>query len=172
MDAVSLKNAFTKAHTAHSDAIFRFCLWKTSDRDIAIDITQDTFMRFWDEISKGNVIDNERALLYTIARRLVIDHYRKKKTESLDTANGSDDPFDIPDEGALGSIEIGTEARMIVEKMHVLDPVYRQPVYLRFVEGLSPKDIAEILSITPNLASVRIDRGLKELRKLIDPQNV
>lgn len=172
MDAASLKNAFAKAHTEHSDTIFRFCLWKTSDREIAVDITQDTFMRFWDEISKGSIVENERALLYTIARRLVIDHYRKKKSESLDTTTGTDDPFDIPDENALGTIEIGTEARIIIEKMHALDPVYRQPVYLRFVEGLTPKDIAEILSITPNLASVRIDRGLKELRKLIDPQNV
>lgn len=170
MDTNSLKKSFVEAHSAHSDALFRYCLWKTSDREIALDITQDTFMRFWDELSKETKIDNTRALLYTIARRLVIDHYRKKKSESLDAKQGSDDPFDIPDESSLGSIEISAEAKIIVEKMSALDPVYRQPVYLRFVEGLSPKEIAQILSITPNLASVRIDRGLKELRSLIDPK--
>ncbi len=170
MDTNSLKKSFVETHAAHSDAIFRYCLWKTSDREIALDITQDTFMRFWDELSKGERVDNARALLYTIARRLVIDHYRKKKTESLDSKQGSDDPFDIPDESSLESFEHGTEARIIVEKMGALDPVYKQPVYLRFVEGLSPKEIAQVLSITPNLASVRIDRGMKELRKLIDPQ--
>lgn len=173
MDKLPLKDLFIKTHNTHSDAIFRFCLWKVSDRETALDITQDTFMRLWDELSKGVTIDNEKALLYTIARRLVIDHYRKKKTVSLDSqAEQFDlDPFETPDENSLGQIETSSEARLIHDKIKILDPIYRQAVYLRFVEGLQPKEIAKILSISPNLAGVRIDRGLKELRKLIDPKN-
>lgn len=173
MDTVSLKNRFIQAHATHSDALFRYCLWKLSDRETALDITQESFMRLWDEMSNGNAVENERALLYTIARRLVIDHYRKKKSVSLESraALFDEDPFDAPDESMMGQTEISAEAKLVRDKMNELDPLYRQPVYLRFVEGLQPKEIADILGITANLAGVRIDRGLKELRKLIDPQN-
>ncbi|MEK7642161.1 MAG: sigma factor-like helix-turn-helix DNA-binding protein, partial [Patescibacteria group bacterium] len=39
-------------------------------------------------------------------------------------------------------------------------------VYLRFVEGLSPPEIAEIIGISTNATSVRITRGLEKLRTL------
>lgn len=173
MDTVSLKNRFIKAYETHSDALFRYCLWKLSDRETALDITQESFMRLWDEMVSGEKIENERALLYTIARRLVIDHYRKKKTISLEARAETfeEEPFDAPDESMIGQTELSSEARLVRDKLSQLLPEYRQPVYLRFIEGLQPKEIAEVLGISANLAGVRIDRGLKELRKLIDPKN-
>jgi RNA polymerase sigma-70 factor (ECF subfamily) len=170
MDHKALKIQFTKAYEAHSDAIFRYCLWKTSNRETALDITQETFMRLWDTLLKDPKVDHDKALVFTIARRLVIDHYRKKKTESLDASHGTDeDPFDAPDEKSLGVAELSSEARLVKEKIQKLEPDYRQAVYLRYVEELKPKEIADILGITPNLVSVRINRGLEILKQMIDP---
>jgi RNA polymerase sigma factor (sigma-70 family) len=63
----------------------------------------------------------------------------------------------------LGSA--GWQNEQILEKINDLDPTHRQPVYLRFVEGLSPPEIGEVLGISSNTASVRVNRGLNELRK-------
>ena len=68
----------------HSDSLFRYCLYKTSDREKALDLTQDAFMKTWEYIEEGNQVKNLKSLLFTIANNLIIDFYRKKKTLSLD----------------------------------------------------------------------------------------
>ena len=60
------------------DKIYRYCYFKTNHRETAEDITQETFLRFWE--SEGYQ-ESGQALryLYTIARNLCIDHYRRSK---------------------------------------------------------------------------------------------
>ncbi len=169
MGMESIHRSFKKHYDAYADPLFRFCLWRVSDRETALDLVQDTFMRYWDAIASGQRVDGEKALLFTIARRLVIDHYRKKKTLSLDDALEDADTTDIPDPSSFDLFESAAEGRRALETIQKLRPSPRQVVYLRFVEGLSPKEIAEVLGISPNAASVRIDRGLKELKGFLDP---
>lgn len=162
-----LKKTFEEIYNNESDAIFRFCSFKVSDREQALDITQETFLRLWNNMLEEKEIQNKKAFLFTVARHLVIDWYRKKKSLSLDamTQNGGDTAYDPPDEKSEGNTEIGAEGRYLIEKINDLNPTYRTPVYLRFVEDLSPGEIGKILGISANSASVRINRGLFELRK-------
>src|SRR5690606_23115332 len=87
----------------YSDAIFRFCLVKTSSRELAEDLVQETFMRYWQSLSSGKEMRNTRSLLYTIANHLVIDWYRKKRSLSLDALG--EDGFDPPEERMTTSEE-------------------------------------------------------------------
>lgn len=161
-----IKHKFEKTYESESDAIFRFCLVRVSNREQALDITQETFLRLWQSLIEGKDILNNRAFLFTVARRLIIDWYRKKKSISFNDMDYDDeDPqFDPPDESSR-SLFLGAEGRYLIDKINDLAPGYRQPIYLRFVEDLSPAEIAEILGISTNAASVRINRGLAELRK-------
>jgi RNA polymerase sigma-70 factor, ECF subfamily len=171
MDIEKLKQNFEKIYRKEADGVWRFCLWKTSNQEIAVDLTQETFMRFWDELAKGGLIKNDKAFLFTVARRLIIDWYRKKRAESLERLAESfdEDPFETPDEKTLGP-DLGAEARYIVEKIKNMHPSYRQAIYLRFVEGLDTKDIAEVLGVSSNIASTRIHRGMKELKEMVNPE--
>ncbi|HNW71738.1 MAG TPA: RNA polymerase sigma factor [Candidatus Paceibacterota bacterium] len=165
---VDVADTFKKVYEKESDAIFRFCFVRVSDREQALDITQETFMRLWKSLLDGKDILNDRAFLFTIAHRLVIDWYRKKKSLSLDKMMNDEkekkSSYDIADEKSLNT-ELGAEGRYLVKKIKELTPTYQDPVYLRFVEGMSPKDIGKILKISANAASVRINRGLEELRE-------
>lgn len=60
------------------DKIYRYCYFKLQKREIAEDITQETFLRF---LESSNYHNEGKALryLYTIARNLCIDEYRKKQ---------------------------------------------------------------------------------------------
>jgi DNA-directed RNA polymerase specialized sigma24 family protein len=84
---------------------------KVSSREIAQDLTQEVFMRFWQTLRDGEKAYNERALLYTIARHLVIDWYRKKKESSLDALDEqgiefrSNDHEDIEDESVMFALQ-------------------------------------------------------------------
>lgn len=162
---------FEKIYSSESDTIFRFCLVRVSNREQAQDITEETFLRLWQSLSLGKDILNERAFLFTVCHRLIIDWYRKKKSISLDGimhkdgGEGDEPGYDIVDEKTRGNLELGAEGRYLLTKINELTETYRHPVYLHFVEGLSPKEIGDILEISANAVSVRVNRGIVELRK-------
>lgn len=156
-------DTFQKIYDAWSDAIFRFCLTRTSNREQALDLTQETFLRLWQNIEKGEKIKSEKAFLFTISHRLIIDWYRKKKSISLDKMmENEENPFDPKDETNL---EISMEGKYLIENLDKLKSDYRDAIYLRFVEGLSPAEIGMITGTSTNAVSVRINRGLQELRE-------
>jgi len=166
----NMKHTFEKIYEKESDAIFRFCLMRVSDREQAIDITEEVFLRLWQNILKSEKILNERAFLFTVARNLIIDWYRKKKSipfRDMEDANSSEEEsgYDPSDDMTTNILETGAEGRYLLDKINELTDTYKQPVYLRFVEDLSPGEIGKILGISENAVSVRINRGLLELRK-------
>ena len=80
----NIADNFKNIYEDESDTIFRFCLIRVSNREQALDITQETFLRLWKNMQEGKTILNNKAFLFTIAHRLIIDWYRKKKSFSLD----------------------------------------------------------------------------------------
>lgn len=161
MKQEDLESVFMEAFDAYSNAIFRFCVVKVSDIERAEDMTQEVFTRFWKSLREEKDITNTRAFLYTIASNLAKDWYKRKKSESLDTH--LDNGF------APASKEIGpqiiSEYQEALAAMADMEERDREVLYLRFVEGLEPKQIAEVLGETANAISVRINRAMKKLRE-------
>ena len=163
-----LQTQFLSAYDAYNDAIFRFCLLKVSSREIAQDITQEVFMRYWQNLRKGEDFKNERAYLYTVARNLVIDWYRKKKESSLDAI--METGVDFRGDGPT-SITDHVEAAEVLEVIQQLDETDREVLLLRYVEGFSPKDIAQQIGESANVVSVRIHRALGKVQDLMHVQS-
>jgi len=161
MDHDEMKELFIAAYDTHASAIFRYCRLKVSSHEVAEDVTQETFARYWQQLRLGKDVANEKALLYRIARNLVIDWYRKKKEHSLDTL--TDAGLEFAD-GAHVDIEHKAEFNAVIKTINTLDEQTREALLLRFVEGLSPREIAEITGETPNVISVRINRGITKVR--------
>ncbi len=164
----SIEGVFAEIYSRESDAIFRFCLIRTSDREMALDFTQDTFMRFWNSLVLEKDIKNHRTFLFTIARNLIIDWYRKKKSYSLESmlesAAEGRSSFQLV---ATENVETEVEAEFLIRKIRELPEPYSNAVYLRCVEELKPREISEILGESANVISVRISRGLEQLRNLL-----
>lgn len=161
-----LEQKFLSIYEAEADSVFRYCLFRISNQEWATDLTQEVFMRFWDSLSSGKDIKNDRAFIFMIARNLVIDFYRKKKAVSLDEIleDNEDSMFLASDGKTKEDLLVSSEARFVMDKISSLSPDDQQMVYLRFVEDLKPKEIAEILEISPNAVSVRLIRLMDRLR--------
>ena len=76
---------FRDAFERYSDELFRHASMRLSDRERAVELTQDAFMRTWDYARKGGEVRELRPFLYQTLRHLIIDEYRKAKTNSLDS---------------------------------------------------------------------------------------
>lgn len=161
------KEQFTEIYEREVHALYRYVFLRISQKDEVLDIVQDTFMKFWLAMNKGAEIRSPRSFIFTIARNRIIDWYRKKKHYSLEEITETEEGmgFEIPDEELYRGMNLSAEAAVVLKAVDGLPPQYREAVYLRFVESLSPSEIAEVLGITANAASVRISRGMEELRK-------
>ncbi len=157
-----LEMTLLATYDAHADAIFRHCYFKTSDRELAQDMTQDVFLKTWSYLHQGRPILNMRAFLYRLADNLVIDWYRKRKSQSLDVLmDAGFEPIETDNK-----IEESAEVSLALAKLRELGEDDQKLITLRFVEGFSPREIGEIVGQNENVVSVRVHRALKKLRAL------
>ena len=154
---------FIKAYDEFSDAIFRHCFFKLSDRELAKDVLQDVFMRTWEYMSQKGEIKNIKAFLYQVANNLIIDQYRKRKY-NLSLEEMKETGFDVPSKEKRDAY-FSAEVRNIMEIIKKLDPIYKDVLFFRYVDDLSPKDIAEILNESESVISVRLNRGIKKIQE-------
>lgn len=154
---------FEECYAEHADSIFRFAYAKVSDREVALDLAQESFMRLWDQVRDGAAMEHPRAFLFTVVRNLVIDHYRKKKTASLDAMVEDGREF----AGNAASPETDAAYHEALGAILALEEPYRDVVYLRYVEEIPPREVAEVLGESVNAVSIRITRGMKKLRETL-----
>jgi RNA polymerase sigma-70 factor, ECF subfamily len=152
---------FLKAHEAHSDAIFRYCFFQVSNREQALDLTQDTFIKTWEYMVKGQKIDNMKAFLYRIATNAIIDYRRKKKTNSLDSM--IEDGYDIGHDERENH-EQSSDGELIMKSLANVEEKYREVLSMRYIEDMSIREIAIATGESENNVSVRIHRGIEKLK--------
>jgi len=168
------QKAFEEAYNRYSDELFRHSSMRLSNRDRALEITQECFLKTWEYVQKGNEIDEFRPFLYRTLRNLIIDEYRRKKSRSLEAMLEGTEETDT--ESLMPADESNTleaaidrfEGKRALEVLQQLPDIYKEVLMLRYVESLSPKEIAEYIGESENAVSVRIHRGLKKLKSLLE----
>lgn len=140
--------------------LLQYCYARVRNRELAEDITQESFLRFWQAKSYEDM-GREMAYLYTIARNLCLDEYKRKKNEPAEdeTLFAS-----IPDESV--SIEQSVTDRLLIERaMGRLSPEDREVVLLRFVSELSCAKIGTVLGLSRFAVHRRLKAAKETLKK-------
>jgi len=70
---------FLDAYEKYADAIYRHCYFRVYNKELAEDLTQETFIKTWKYIVEGKEVKNIKSFLYRVAVNLIIDNSRKKK---------------------------------------------------------------------------------------------
>ncbi len=177
MNSVSYETFFIELYNTYSDDIFRFCFLRLRDREKALDATQDTFYKLWNEIRKKpdavTTVENIRGFLFTVARNTIIDSTRKKTSIPFSWLTASHDNNHEPSstiepvslQHSAKNPEQSAMVSEILEHLSVLDEHHKEILALRFLNDLSVIEIAEVYQISENTASVRIHRALDHARK-------
>ena len=137
------------------DKIYRYCYFKLYDTQLAQDITQETFLRFY---RQGLTLDNDKELpyLYTIAKKLCIDHFRKNPVESVEEM--AEDATHDPTEGWINDLTL----RMTISK---LPDDERELIFLRYVNEISIATICKITGLSRFAVYRRLSKSLKWLKE-------
>jgi RNA polymerase sigma-70 factor (ECF subfamily) len=163
---------FLKAFEEYNDALFRHAYLRVSNREKAIDLVHDAYTKVWSYIRDGYQIDSFRPFLYKVLNNLIIDEYRKRKESSLDALleqEGVDEgSFDDLSESTVEMMAATIDGRKAFDLLEELPDQYREVIIYRFVDQLGPREISELTEESENVISVRIHRGLKLLRKMIE----
>lgn len=164
------RSTFEAAYDAYFEAIFAFLARRMNDRERAKELAQETFMRTWQYIRNGNTVQYMRPFLYRSAHNLLKNEIRAKRgTVSLDRLLAEERMAEPVDEHAV-SADTQCDARHVLRCAHLLSPIYRDAVLLRYADGLSVREIASVLDASPAATAVRIHRGIRQLRLLYEGQ--
>lgn len=166
------EGAYLEAYEAYNDALFRHALFRISNRDRALELVQDTFLKTWDYVQGGGDVESYKSFLYRILNNLIIDEYRKKKSSSLDEIleNDTGEMETKLSEGSVSEVEEEFDEQAMFKEIRSripeLSDTYRDVITMRYIDGLTPKEIASMIGISENVVSVRIHRGTHKLRDL------
>lgn len=158
---------FLSAYEQYADPVFRHCYYKTSNREVAKDLVQQTFLKVWSYLKEGKEVQNFRPFLYQIANNLIIDWYRRHKSDSLDqlAESGYEPTSRGPDPGKQA------EFSWALQTLKQLSPDDQQLITWRYVEDISLEEMASTLGEKENNVSVKLHRALGRLKELLLDKN-
>lgn len=164
MDASEQKDYFEDVYKKYGREVYAYVSAHILQGENAEDVVAHIFVRLWGKVAKNVRIDNVRALLYTIARGLIIDHYRKNKRKSVRIENVAE--VSIATEDQTESDMIRNEERaMLYDKLDNIPSQYKDCLVMYYIQELKIAEIAQIMKKNENTVRVTIHRALQSLKK-------
>lgn len=142
------------------DKIFRYCCFRLCDRQLAQDITQETFLRYY---SRDIRLDNskELAYLYTIAKNLCVDAFRQRPPSPL--ADVEEGVFPDAAEELIDSLTL----RGALEK---LPQEEQELLFLRYVNELSVTAICKMTRLSRFAVYRRLSKAVRQLKETLEKE--
>ncbi len=163
--------AFEELYDKNINDIYRFIYFKIGKKDESSDLSSLVFLKTWEHIQKNKISDNQtlRALVYKIARNVVVDYYRNRRPESL-SLDDENNRIEVVDEEYNLETEIGVkgEYEKLMVKIMELKNEYREILIMRFVNDLSLEEIADITGKKKINIRVLLHRAIKALKEMVE----
>ena len=159
--------------------VFSLVFRMVRDRELAEDLTQDTFVKVLSHLDRYRTDFKFSSWLFKIANNVAIDHLRRRQLDTISFdgsphADSSDavaaSSFDLSDESenALEEMEAKELGSAIERAISSLRPEYRSCILLRHVEGRSYEEIASTLDLPLGTVKTYIHRARHELRRALE----
>lgn len=161
-DRNEARKGFDELYKRYSSKVFTYCKKVMGDTELAEDIFQETFTKFFESASKTKIMTNVSGYLIKIARNLCLNEKSRRQNKTV--------PIDERDfkyyENTLENKEM---SRILDEALKQLPDQYREVLILKEFMDLSYNEIAAVLDTTLPVIRIRIYRAKNKLREIMYP---
>jgi RNA polymerase sigma-70 factor, ECF subfamily len=164
-------NAFGEIYDRYSETVYRYIYFRVSNAQLAEDLASETFLRALRRISsfswQGRAFG---AWLVTIARNLVVDHFKSGryrleivKPDVLGTDSPETDPTTSPETAALEKLTNAT----LLTAVKKLNPDQQECIVLRFLQGFTVAETARTMGKNEGAVKALQYRAVRTLARLL-----
>ncbi len=158
--------------------VFSLVYRMVRDRELAEDLTQEVFVRTFNNLRRYDRSYKFSSWLFKIAYNLTVDHLRKKRVKTI-SMHGSPDAvtperqeatsltLESTEESPGALVEARELAGYLEDAIAKLRPEYRTAILLRHVEGRAYEEISDIMGVPLGTVKTYIFRARRELRDLL-----
>ncbi|MBT2642100.1 MULTISPECIES: RNA polymerase sigma factor SigX [Bacillaceae] len=166
-----MNSVFDELYQKYHHDVFQFLFYMVKSRELAEDLVQEVYIRVLKAYDRFEGKSSEKTWLFSIAKNVAIDHFRKQKgwkqrlLESFDmSARQVRDDQPLPEEMALQSEEI----QLMYKCLDQCTVDQRMVIIMRYIHELTISETAEALSWTESKVKTTQHRALKTLKKLME----
>ena len=165
-------------------AVYETALGVTKNREDALDVSQEAFVKLWQLVTDEKQVSEVRSwysYILRMTRNCALDFLRRqgiRRSDSLTVTdeNGEIKDMDIPDDDINSDPVKAYERKERVEAVRAainsLDDDYKQILILRESEGLSYKEISDIMSIEMGTVKSKIFRARAGVKEYLEKRNI
>ena len=162
------KSAFEELIAKYHPYVFKFLIKLSEDEELAEELTQETFIKVIRNIDKFDVYGKAKFSTYiiTLCKNCYIDYYRKHKGEVKNVA--IDDSLNLCYEDTEEKVLDKLDGESAVASLEKLPEEQRIVIKMKYLEGMTLKEIGEKLELEPKTIKSRIHNGIVKLRKIFE----
>ncbi len=158
--------AFVSLYNRYKGPVYAFCVKMLSDREVAADVMQDTFLRLYENRDRLLKSSSFKSWLFTIARNQCLNTMRRDKR----MVGYGDGIEDVPGESTpVSRLEKSERIAMVSECLMRLKPDYREVLILREYQNLSYDEIAAVTRSTVSAVKSRLFKARRKLAGMLTP---
>jgi RNA polymerase sigma-70 factor (ECF subfamily) len=170
------QEAFELLVQRYNAPLFNFICRFLGDYDLACDVLQQVFLRFYISLPRLETRESFRPWLFQVARNCCMDELRRKYHSVLhfsqfenSEGDSSNDLYDIPDPEPLPEdiVERRDLQVLLQDAIQTLPPKFRSVVILRYTSQMSFPEIGQVLSMPEATAKTYFHRAKVLLRKIL-----
>jgi RNA polymerase sigma-70 factor, ECF subfamily len=162
------EDAFTYIYERHKGQIYNYLYRLSGSRELADDLTHDTFLSAYESLPKLRPDSNIAPWLYRIASNRFRDFLRRKKLISW--LPWGDTPREEAHLSVAGGEDELPEREVVEAALGTLKPEYAMCLMLRLAEGFSSEEAARILGISPEAVRMRLSRARQMFKVAYEAQ--
>jgi RNA polymerase sigma-70 factor (ECF subfamily) len=163
-----MTGALRRLMQRHGTHVYRYCREALRDGTLADDVHQQVFIEAFRDLTKFHGRSSVKTWLFAIARHRVLDAAKARQRAHAhvqgDDASAVPDPRPAPGD----SIDDGRLRAALLACLEQLREAIRTPLLLRFQQGFTFEDMAEICREKPGTLQAKVTRALPVLRTCIE----
>ncbi|HET7530686.1 MAG TPA: ECF subfamily RNA polymerase sigma factor, BldN family [Mycobacteriales bacterium] len=165
--------AFGQLYDRYVDVVYRYVQYRVANAALAEDLTSETFLRALRRITSYTWQGRDfGAWLVTIARNLIADHYKSGRYRlELATSDLVEAGADRTEDGPEDEVLAGITNAVLLEAVKRLNPEQQECISLRFLQGMSVAETAQIMGKNDGAIKALQYRAVKSLSRLL-PQDL